>query len=116
VASVLGREDPQALDLGRGFFRMGMDSLMTVELRRRLEVALARSLPATIAFEYPTITAMTAFICEQVLDAAAPAAALAAIGAAPELASALDGQSAEEIASLLDDELGRILGTDGRNQ
>ncbi|MCC6456106.1 MAG: type I polyketide synthase [Caldilineaceae bacterium] len=62
TATVLGHEDASALNLHQGFFKMGMNSLMTVQLRSRLEISLNCSLPATLAFEYPTIQSLTSFL------------------------------------------------------
>ncbi|MEJ8642033.1 SDR family NAD(P)-dependent oxidoreductase [Streptomyces sp. MS1.HAVA.3] len=45
LAAVLRITDKEALDSGRGFFELGLDSMTSVELRRRLEDALGRSLP-----------------------------------------------------------------------
>ena len=36
-----------------GFFDLGMDSLMAVEMRRRLEQAVGKELPVTLAMDYP---------------------------------------------------------------
>ncbi len=48
---------------------MGMDSLMTVQLRQRLENSLdGRPLPQTLAFEYPNIEALTKYLAGEVLD------------------------------------------------
>ncbi len=105
VGVVIGR-DPALLDPTRGLFKLGMDSLMTVELRRRLEAALDRTLPATIAFEYPNIAALAAFLAGKVVSserAAEPAAVPEAIGAA------LDAESDEDLALMLDSELDRLL-------
>jgi myxalamid-type polyketide synthase MxaE and MxaD len=73
VAKVLGVEHPGALDPHQGFFRMGMDSLMSVQLRQRLENILdSRPLPLTLAFEYPNIEALTKYLASEVLDLASP--------------------------------------------
>jgi hypothetical protein len=45
-----------------------MDSLMSVELRNRLERLLDCSLPSTLAFDYPNLTLMTEFLLREVLD------------------------------------------------
>jgi len=119
VGAVLGR-DPSQLDPARGFFKLGMDSLMTVELRRRLETALDRALPTTIAFEYPTISALSAYICSEVLYVkaapSAPGASAAAVSAvsATAIQAALEERSVDELASMLDDELAHLLGNEGR--
>ncbi|NEQ98903.1 MAG: SDR family NAD(P)-dependent oxidoreductase, partial [Cyanothece sp. SIO2G6] len=55
VAYVLGGKTNQRPNPRQGFFDMGMDSLMAVELRHRLEAATGISTPATLIFEYPTI-------------------------------------------------------------
>ena len=73
VAKVLGVEHPGALDPHQGFFRMGMDSLMSVQLRQRLENILdSRPLPLTLAFEYPNIEALTKYLASEVLDLVSP--------------------------------------------
>jgi len=46
--------DPQAsgeLTLSRGFFELGMDSLMATEIRNRLQSSLGMPLPATLLLE-----------------------------------------------------------------
>ena len=69
VAEVLGVAHARALDPHQGFFRMGMDSLMSVQLRQRLENSLdGCSLPLTLAFEYPNIEALTKYLAGEVLD------------------------------------------------
>ena len=52
MASLLGAN---GLDVSRGFFELGMNSLMSVELTTRLQAAVGRShrLPATLLFERP---------------------------------------------------------------
>ena len=54
LAGVL-RLAPEPLDARRPFGSLGLDSLMALELRNRLEIALERSLSATLAWNYPTI-------------------------------------------------------------
>ncbi|BAZ22955.1 beta-ketoacyl synthase [Kalymmatonema gypsitolerans NIES-4073] len=67
VAKVLGLSVSQLPDPEQGFFAMGMDSLMAIELKNRLEANLASSLPSTLAFEYPNIKSLSQYIGSKVL-------------------------------------------------
>ena len=53
---------PARIDARRSFGSMGLTSLLAMELRNRLEVALARPLSATIAWNYPSLEALTAHL------------------------------------------------------
>jgi acyl carrier protein len=66
VARVLGQDREQP-DFQEGLFQMGMDSLMAVELKSRLETSVKQSLPATLTFDYPTIEALSHFLDREVL-------------------------------------------------
>ena len=65
VATVLGVSETPPRD--QGFFEMGIDSLMAVELRRRLESWLGQSLPSTLAFDYPNIGALSRNVLTDIL-------------------------------------------------
>lgn len=65
VARVLGHGTAVVVDRAIGFTELGMDSLMAVELCNRLRAQLAESLPATLAFEHPSIDALTAHLAER---------------------------------------------------
>jgi malonyl CoA-acyl carrier protein transacylase len=67
---VLGSTRP--IDPQRGFFELGMDSLTSMELRNRLQDALAAPLPATIAFRHSTVESLADYILSEILPAAAP--------------------------------------------
>ena len=56
VAEILGHADPGVLDPNRGLFEQGLDSLMALTLRRRLEQATGESVPAAILFSHPSLT------------------------------------------------------------
>ncbi|MEO0839176.1 MAG: type I polyketide synthase [Cyanobacteria bacterium J06643_5] len=67
VAQVLKLEPNHLPEPQRGFFEMGMDSLMAMDLKNRLEKNLAVSLPPTIAFECPTIVDLASFLEKEAL-------------------------------------------------
>jgi hypothetical protein len=58
AAGVLGMNPAEWGDVRRGFFDMGMDSLTAMELRKRLEVLLGRSLPVTMVFDNANVDAL----------------------------------------------------------
>ena len=64
---VLGLNAEEQLDPDRGLFELGMDSLMSVQLKGRLEKSIGCALPATLTFTYPTVNALTDFLLCQVL-------------------------------------------------
>ncbi|MFV8754836.1 type I polyketide synthase [Nannocystaceae bacterium ST9] len=64
VAAVLGIADSSALDPDTGFTDLGLDSLMAVELRQRLQRDSGLKLPATLAFDHPTPRRVCAVIVE----------------------------------------------------
>ena len=67
VARILKIEPPQLVDPERGFFNIGMDSLMAIELKNNLEIAFDSPLPATIAFETPTIVHLAEYLSKEIL-------------------------------------------------
>ena len=58
VAAVLRLHDPDRVLLDQPLQELGMDSLMAVDIRRRLEARLSMELPATLAFDCPTCGAL----------------------------------------------------------
>jgi len=62
VATVLGVSTDTFSEAKKGFFNMGMDSIMTVELVNRLQAGIGQKLPPTLAFEYPSVDALTGYL------------------------------------------------------
>ncbi len=55
-----------------GFFELGMDSLMAVDLKERLEKSLGVPLPASLAFDAPNLKSLAAYLSQDVLKLATP--------------------------------------------
>jgi acyl transferase domain-containing protein len=68
ASQALGATGGKALDSRRPLQELGLDSLMSVELRNALATALGRSLPATLLFDYPTVESLTHYLAKNVLN------------------------------------------------
>ena len=98
LRAVLGLDASAHIEPDRGFFSMGMDSLMAVQFRRALEAATGLSLPNSLTFNYPNIDALTKHLMAELgygRDEALPAAL------PPGRDDDLEGLSEKEIERLL---------------
>ena len=112
---------PARVDPRRVFGSMGLGSLGAMELRNRLEALLRRPLSATLAWNYPTVDALSAYLAgdakggqstgplsgAMVAAAGAGASGAAASGkAAPNVAAAVSdlSESLTQVAVLSDEE------------
>jgi acyl transferase domain-containing protein/acyl carrier protein len=105
VARVL-KLSPSRIEPRSTFGSLGMGSLLSMELRNRLEAALGRSLSATLAYNYPTLVALVDHLAGGSDLAASPVAAASSPisgTAAPPL------EQLTEIAALSDEEAARAL-------
>ncbi len=76
VSDVLKLAPGRLADLGEGFFDLGMDSLMAVELKNRLEKDFDWRLPATLAFNYPNVDAVARYLEQQLFVDSSDSAAV----------------------------------------
>jgi hypothetical protein len=87
---------------------LGLDSLMVLEFRNRLESGLGWKdiLPATLVFDYPTIDALATYL-ESKIAAAAPEAAASGQHSVPAMAG--DEDALKQLMDLTDDEVTALL-------
>lgn len=98
VVAEVTRIDAAEIREDAGFFDLGMDSLMAVELRRRVERAVGSELPATLAMDYPRLVDVADYLLGDVLGLGAQAAAKADAAPAAVTAPPRTGRSDEPIA------------------
>lgn len=65
AAGVLHFDDAEAIDPDTEFTRMGVDSLMAVELKNSLEADFRVQLAATVVFDKPTVALLAEFLSER---------------------------------------------------
>jgi acyl carrier protein len=107
VAEVLNA-DRSRIDRHRAFGDLGLDSLLSLELRNRLEAIVGEKLSATLLFTYANLSALTAFVVAKLGGSAerpqtaprAPSVPLAATPlVAPEEIEAMSDEDAERMLS-----------------
>ncbi|MGE2833199.1 SDR family NAD(P)-dependent oxidoreductase [Mycobacterium sp. SMC-4] len=69
------RVDAAEIREDAGFFDIGMDSLMAVELRRRIEQGVGKDIPATLAMDHPRLSDVADYLLADVLGFDDPASA-----------------------------------------
>ena len=118
IARVLGVRNPESIDPDKGFFEMGLDSLMSIDLKTRLEIGVGHSLPSTLVFNYPSISALAEYLGKDMLghEHETESRSESTPDRAPEVvAETTADMSEEELAELLQQKLAKLSG-DGRSK
>lgn len=102
VGAVL-RMAPSRVPAERALKSLGLDSLMALELRNRLEKRCAIGLSPTLAWNHPTVRALAVHLAERLQVPLDPAPTPAASTEPTSLPSAATAAAAEDLESLLDD-------------
>jgi len=112
LSGIANLQSEQGPDIHTGFFDMGIDSLMAVELKNRLEFELDVTLPSTLIFKYPNIAELTSYILEiwlteDTAETIADASETNGHGVSEPLTAAeLDDLDEDELAAMLAHSLG----------
>ena len=118
VAKTLGyREEQYQFDPERGFFEMGMDSLMAVALKNKLESSLATPLPTVLIFEHSNVLSLAEYLTTEVLQwTSTPSVSQTTVPVSaseselePVLASQLRDLSEQNLEDLINQKLARAL-------
>jgi acyl transferase domain-containing protein len=108
LATVL-KTSPNRVDLQKPMGSMGVDSLMALELVRRLSRSIGVKIPATAVFNYPTITKLAAAVEVRIeRQSGTPAQATTASLTAPALGEA-DAPSSVDVHAMSDEDALRAL-------
>lgn len=103
VSRVLGLSDQHSIDIEKPLKEMGLDSLMAVEIKKAVDLAIGRNLSATVVFNYPTIADLSNYLLSDVLQ----------MTSEPEPKTEEDSEEPDElladIADLSDEEAERLL-------
>lgn len=102
LRAVLSFNSDREIPGGRGFRELGMDSMMTVVFRNRLQRDLELALPATLAFNYPNLDSLTQYLFELLLPV--PEEKPLENNACDQF----DGLTDQDLLSLLDAELSEL--------
>lgn len=94
IAHVLGFADGGQVDPERTFQEQGMDSLMAVDAKDRLETILSATLPATLLFDHPDLARLVPHLVQCICPEA-------------ERTDELATMATDDIARLLAEELGQ---------
>ncbi|MCC3332252.1 type I polyketide synthase [Nocardia abscessus] len=68
AAAVLQLSSPSDVPVDGEFMELGMDSLMTVQLRHELAARTGLALPSTLAFDHPTPRAITRYLLKMLAE------------------------------------------------
>jgi polyketide synthase 12 len=99
----LGLTPGKPVDPRRSLQEMGLDSLMSVELRNALAALLGRSLPATLVFDYPTIESLGLHLAKDILKLELGESVL------PEESLPLPNKDLKELQEISEDEAELLL-------
>ncbi len=110
VATVMRTDSLPEIEVG--FFEMGMDSLMTMELKNRLQTSLEITLASTLTYEYPTIQALAEYLLNILVPVEASSDSETEFNETTQeqtnFLAEIEHLSSNELAALIDKELAAL--------
>jgi acyl carrier protein len=102
MAKVL-RSTPDKIDMHQPLTSLGIDSLMAVELKNRVETDLELAVPVTALLQGPTLSQLAAIVLDQLAQKAPAGQEPSRDGqeSEPEILAKLDDLTDEEVDTLL---------------
>lgn len=110
VSECLGQTAPQAIADTDGFAELGIDSLHSMILHKKLQTELDSSLAQTIAFDHPTIAALADFFASGLLKSLFTPPASPSLEKTHSDDEAMGEYSEDELAKILTEEIERLEG------
>lgn len=107
------RQEPKSIDSRKPFRAMGLDSLMAIEFRNRLQARLKVQLSATMVFNFPDLRSLTEHVAQKLESSASIVTGTtgpAASATAPRQPEAFDeDRRSGELAQMTDQEAEALL-------
>ncbi|MBV1920900.1 MAG: ketoreductase and phosphopantetheine attachment site domain-containing protein [Pseudomonadales bacterium] len=72
IASIMGETSSDWIEPKQRLFDLGLDSLMAVELKNKLQTALDIKLQTSLLFDYPTVESLVDYLAREQLDLSEP--------------------------------------------
>lgn len=109
IRQLLKLGDAHRLNPVQGLLDLGMDSLLAIELRNRLQKLVEAKLPATLVFDYPSVEAITNYLAKEILKLTTTTPALQPVAEPTPLhANDLATQDEDTLEKLLQNKLATL--------
>lgn len=111
IVVLMGFDESETPTKDQGLFKIGLDSLLAVELKHRIRNELRRDFPITAVFDHPTIDELTSFLLVDVLGFESETSADnddSAINGGVDFLDQIDQLSEEEAEALLAQQTGSL--------
>jgi myxalamid-type polyketide synthase MxaB len=108
LAETLKLKSREPLTPRQGLFELGLDSILALQLKAKLELNLGRPFPATLFFTHPTVESLVEYLSGELKPPADAAGPPPAASETPEAVAQVTGE-APSTDSLTDEEIARLI-------